>query len=94
MVRGQAKAGPFPFLPMYQNGQKGIFSEAKLLYISLVNNNQTMKEYSLDCPYYTRTFSTLDDLLRDIIMTGMDPDYEITVNGKGIGQAAVEFLQY
>ena len=29
-----------------------------------------MKEYSLDCPYYTRTFSTLDDLLRDIIMTG------------------------
>jgi hypothetical protein len=51
-----------------------------------------MKEYSLDCSYYTRTFSTLDDLLNDIIMTGMDPDYEITVNGKGIGQTAVEFL--
>jgi hypothetical protein len=24
----------------------------------------------------------------------MDPDYEVTVNGKGIGQAAVEFLQF
>lgn len=53
-----------------------------------------MKEYSLDCPYYTRTFSTLDDLIRDIIMTGMDPDHEVTVNGKGIGQAAIEFMQF
>lgn len=53
-----------------------------------------MKEYSLDCPHYTRTFSTLDDLLRDIIMTGTDPDYEITVNGEGIGQIAVEFLMH
>ena len=43
-----------------------------------------MKEYSLDCPYYTRTFSTLDDLIRDIIMTGT-PD--------GVGNGRGEFLK-
>ena len=50
--------------------------------------------YSLDCPYYTRQFSTIDDLINDIIMSGMDPDYEITLNGKSIGQMAIEFMQF
>ena len=50
--------------------------------------------YSLDCPYYTRQFSTIDDLINDIIMSGMGPDYENTLNGKSIGQMAIEFMQF
>lgn len=44
--------------------------------------------YGLDCSYYTKTFSTIDELLTDIILSGMDPNYEITKNGIGTGEEA------
>ena len=39
--------------------------------------------YSLDCNYYTKTFKTLDELITDIMMSGMDPNYEITKDNVG-----------
>ena len=48
--------------------------------------------YSLDCVYYTKTFSTLDQLIDDVISSGMDPNYEITRNGKGTGEMAADLL--
>jgi hypothetical protein len=50
--------------------------------------------YSLDCSYYNKKFITLDELLDDIASSGMDPNYEITKNGKGIGEQAIELMPF
>jgi hypothetical protein len=48
--------------------------------------------YSLDCSYYTAEFPTIGDLIAHIMISGMDPSYEITKNGKGIGEMASDLL--
>ena len=48
--------------------------------------------YSLDCLYYTKEFTTIEDLLQDIIYSGMDPNYEITWNGEPTKEFAVDLL--
>lgn len=50
--------------------------------------------YSLDCNYYTKTFNSLDELITDIMMSGMDPNYEITKNNVGIGEEASDYIVY
>jgi len=50
--------------------------------------------YGLKCDYYTKQFNTIDELLDDVMASGMDPNYEITRNGKGTGEELVEFIQY
>jgi hypothetical protein len=50
--------------------------------------------YSLKCDYYTKQFSTLNQLLGDIALSGMDPNYEITFNGKGTGELAIDLIQF
>jgi hypothetical protein len=50
--------------------------------------------YSLDCSYYTKSFTTLNELVNDITVSGMDPNYEITKNGKGIGENAIDFITF
>lgn len=50
--------------------------------------------YSLDCDYYTKEFSTIDELLADIVLSGMDPNYVITYNGVPIGYQAIELIQF
>lgn len=49
--------------------------------------------YSLDCNYYTKKFSSIDELIDDVLNSGMDPNYEITKDGKGIGEQAIDFIQ-
>jgi len=48
--------------------------------------------YSLDCDYYKKEFSTLDELLDDIILSGMDPNYLITYNGATFNYQAIELM--
>lgn len=50
--------------------------------------------YSLDCDYYTKEFSTIDELLTDIVLSGMDPNYVITYNGVPIGYQAIELIKF
>jgi len=50
--------------------------------------------YSLNCDYYQAEFPTIGDLIAHIMISGMDPNYEITRNGKGMGEMAVDFLPY
>ena len=50
--------------------------------------------YSLDCVYYQKEFSTLSELIADALSSGMDPNYEITRNGKGTGEMIVDLLQF
>ena len=49
--------------------------------------------YSLDCSYYDRSFNTVNELIDDVIVSGMDPNYEITHNGTPTGEEAVELIQ-
>ena len=48
--------------------------------------------FSLDCKYYDREFPTLDELLEDILLLGMDPNYEITRDGRPTGDRAIDLL--
>jgi hypothetical protein len=50
--------------------------------------------YSLNCSYYTKQFPTLNELVNDIMISGMDPNYEITRNGKGIGEEAIDYITF
>jgi hypothetical protein len=50
--------------------------------------------FSLNCDYYTAEFPTLGDLIAHIMISGMDPNYEITRNGKGTGEMAADLLEY
>ena len=52
------------------------------------------KKYSLNCSYYNKEFDSIDELIDDIASSGMDPNYEITKNGKGIGEQAIELLPF
>ena len=48
--------------------------------------------YSLDCSYFDKEFSSIDALLDYCVETGMDPNYEITFNGKGTGEKLSEII--
>ena len=48
--------------------------------------------YGLDCIYYNNTFNTIGELLDDIKVRGMDPNYEITRDGTLLGITAWELI--
>jgi hypothetical protein len=50
--------------------------------------------YSLDCSYYDKTFDSINELINDVMASGMDPNYEITKDGKGIGEEAIDFITF
>ena len=53
-----------------------------------------MKKYSLDCSYYDRSFDTVDQLIDDVVISGMDPNYEITRNGVGTGEMIIDLMPF
>jgi len=50
--------------------------------------------YSLNCDYYQAEFNTIGELILHVMVSGMDPSYEITKNGKGIGEQAIEYITF
>jgi hypothetical protein len=50
--------------------------------------------YSLKCSYFTVEFKSLNDLIAHIMISGMDPSYEITCNGEGIGETAMDYIVF
>tara|TARA_R100001463_G_scaffold74997_1_gene129024 strand:+ start:2599 stop:2754 length:156 start_codon:yes stop_codon:yes gene_type:complete len=50
--------------------------------------------YSIDCSYYTKEFNCFDDLIDDVTKSGMDPNYEITKDGKGTGENVYDLMQF
>jgi len=48
--------------------------------------------YSLDCSYYSKTFDSVNDLVNDVIQSGMDHNYEITHNGTPTGEEVIELI--
>ncbi len=50
--------------------------------------------YSLDCSYFDKEFESIDDLIEHCIGSGMDPNYEITKDGEGIGEELIDFMVF
>jgi hypothetical protein len=50
--------------------------------------------YGLNCNYYEKLFSTIDELIADVIQSGMDPNYEILRDGKPTGEMAIDLIQF
>ena len=48
--------------------------------------------YSLNCSYFVEEFNTLNELLYYVVEVGMDPNYEITRNGKPTGEYLNELI--
>jgi hypothetical protein len=48
--------------------------------------------YSLDCSYFKEEFDSIDELIESVMYRGMDPSYEITKDGVGIGEYLIDFL--
>ncbi len=48
--------------------------------------------YSLNCTYYTKEFKSINELIDDVIISGMDPSYEITFNNKETGEFISELI--
>ncbi len=49
--------------------------------------------WTLDCRYYDKSFSTLRELIDDVLASGMDPNYEVMRNGRGIGENLIELME-
>ena len=50
--------------------------------------------YSLKCSYYSAQFPTIGDLVAHILISGMDPNYEITLDGVGTGDFAINHITF
>ena len=50
--------------------------------------------YSLNCEWYPYAFSTISELIYNIMDNGMDPNYEITRDGVGIGEMAIDHIVF
>lgn len=50
--------------------------------------------YSLDCKYYDKFFDSIEELIDDVIISGMDPNYEITFNNVSIKEKAIDHIQF
>ena len=51
-----------------------------------------MKNYTIDCNYYTKSFNNIYDLIDDITISGQHPDYETLLNGKKTGEQVIELI--
>jgi hypothetical protein len=50
--------------------------------------------FSLKCSYYTKQFSSINELVQDVITSGMDPNYLVTFNGESIGEEVIDYIQF
>jgi hypothetical protein len=50
--------------------------------------------YSISCSYYEKQFNHLHELIDDILVNGMDPNYEITKNGEPTGEMVIDLFTY
>lgn len=53
-----------------------------------------MKNYTIDCTYYTKSFNNIYDLVDDITISGQDPNYEILFNGKKTGEQIIDIMTF
>lgn len=52
------------------------------------------ERWTLNCPYYKRVFETLDELINDVTVSGMDPNYKVKHNGKVTGDKLIDLIMF
>jgi len=60
----------------------------------MLNPLKPLNMYSLNCSYFTESFNSINELVNYVMSSGMDPNYEITLNGVGTGEEVIELIQY
>jgi len=50
--------------------------------------------YSLNCNYYNDSFTTIEALIQHVLSSGMDPNYEITKNGRPTGELLIDLIAF
>ena len=50
--------------------------------------------YSLDCSYFDKKFPSIGKLVDFAVASGMDPNYEITKNGRPTGEELVDYILF
>ena len=50
--------------------------------------------YHLNCPYYKKKFETIHELVDDIVLSGMDPNYVVYKDGKSLKMKAIDLIQF
>ena len=50
--------------------------------------------YNLNCSYFKEEFESINDLVEHCTVNGMDPNYEITENGDGIGEELIDYIVF
>ena len=53
-----------------------------------------MENYTIDCNYYKKSFKDINDLIDDIGISGMDPNYNILLNGKKTGEQIIDLITF
>ena len=53
-----------------------------------------MKKYTIDCTYYNKSFDTVEELVTDISLSGMSPNFEILSNGQGTGEQVIDLITF
>jgi hypothetical protein len=50
--------------------------------------------YSLDCDYFDKEFGSITLLLEYVLISGMDPNYEIIRAGKPTGEMLIDYIMF
>ena len=50
--------------------------------------------FTLDCNYYNKAFNSFEDLINDVVESGMDPNVEIVYNGKPSGEFPIDYIVF
>ena len=82
--------------PIYDDLMKDKLIEFNTSFISrLLKCNINYKyKYYITLWDSKREFITLDELIEAVMINGMDPNYEITRNGKPTGEMVIDLIQF
>ena len=50
--------------------------------------------YSLDCNYFGKEFKSIEELISYVMQNGIDPNLEITKNGKRMGEQVIDLISF
>ena len=50
--------------------------------------------YSLDCDYFDKEFDTMSELMDYVMYSGIDPNYEVTIDGEPSGELIINLLDF
>lgn len=49
--------------------------------------------YSLNCSYYLKSFNTLEELIQDVVQSGMDPNHQVMMDGKNMNMDLIDLME-